>query len=211
MNEDFDERLRKRLRALDAGVPAASPDMPLVLPGASPGRRARVRVTGKMPLGLVATIALAAVAIAALSVVRPASNGAPRESSSNGSGMGVGSVRAQPTSGSGNPLRVYLTITNRTGQDDKLVGASSPLATDAGLYAFPLCTAEPTGEGAGQCGGRLTIPWRLIPAGETVEVNGFVILSGFATPMTVGQTVMITLRFAIAPPVTVEVPVVAAP
>ena len=63
---DFDERLRSRLRALDAAVPAAATDLHAVHGAPAPRRRRRASVWSRLPVGLVAAglvVVIAAVAL----------------------------------------------------------------------------------------------------------------------------------------------------
>ena len=140
MEDDFNERLTRRLRALDAAVPR-----PLIKEeGVLSGTRS-TRVTSRFPLGLVAGVVaiIAVVAVASMTLRTSSSVGAnestaPTESAANASspvaGMGITNVQAIPFAGSGNPVSVVATIQNQTGVDDKLIGASSPSATSGGLY-----------------------------------------------------------------------------
>ncbi len=66
--DDFDERLRLRLRALDAAVPAAATDVRGIgrTPTSSPRRG--VRVTSKLPLGLAACFVAIVVGVAVVGV-----------------------------------------------------------------------------------------------------------------------------------------------
>ena len=107
-------------------------------------------------------------------------------------------------------MRVIATIQNRTGVDDKLIGASSPVAASGGLYStsgiYPVST-DPSGMG----NLRLT-PWWLIKADETIQLragDGEIVLNGLAAPLTPGEQVQVTFKFEKAAPVTLSVPVFA--
>jgi|GEM_PF-1754271 len=125
--------------------------------------------------------------------------------------MAVADAQAVPIPGFPNAVIVSATITNGTGRDDKLLGGSSPVATAVGLYATCSCMPpEPTDPVTG-ISGLAQMPWLLITAGETVQLiagDGEMVLSGLSAPLTAGQTVEVTFKFAYASPVTVEIPVV---
>jgi len=125
--------------------------------------------------------------------------------------MLVEAAQAWPVADSGNPVWVYATITNKTGTDDRLVGASSPAAASAGLYMTPLCAPLPSADAEDQCGGRVPMTWWPIQKDETIQMNGQLILSGLEKPLKPGQTVEVTFKFANASPVTLKIPVVAEP
>ena len=149
-----------------------------------------------------------------LPVVAPALAGDNSASPpSNGSGMNIIDPQAMPISGKGNPVIVVATIRNGTGRDDKLLGGSSPAATTVGLYATCSCMPpEPTDPVTG-IPGLAAFPWWLIRADETIQLRagaGEMVLSGLSQPLAAGQTVEVTLEFAYADPVTVQIPVVTA-
>jgi copper(I)-binding protein len=90
---------------------------------------------------------------------------------------------------------LYLTLDNRTGVDDALVGASTVPITDE---------VEVHGPGMSDVGGSLPLPAGeqtvLEPGGAHVMLNG---IEGLQE----GDTVSVTLRFAVHAPVTIQVPV----
>jgi copper(I)-binding protein len=221
--DDFEERLRRRLGRLDAAVPPG----PEVEPPNRSARRSRVRLSTGLPLGAAAGLAciviVLAVAGAGLQAGRPGptpvvtvasgSVVSPGASTSVAPGMIVGNAQALPVPGSGNPVIVVATITNATGRDVKLVGASSPVATRAGLYATGgcACTASPGGSGGAGLFDQ-PMPWWLVRPGETIRLrsgSGKVILEGLARPLGAGETVRVTFLFDSSASVTVEIPVVA--
>lgn len=232
MEDDFNERLTRRLRALDAAVPR-----PLIKEGVMSGTRS-TRVTSRFPLGLVAGAVTIAVVVAVASMTLRTSSSvganestAPTESAANQSqpaastslvvtptvtasslatGMVITNVQAIPFAGSGNPVRVVATIQNQTGADDKLTGASSPSATSGGLYATSGGT--PASTDASGMGNLRPMPWWLITSGQTIQLrpgDGEIVLNGLAAPLSPGDHVQVTFKFANAAPVTVSVPVVA--
>ncbi|NKX43415.1 copper chaperone PCu(A)C [Roseicyclus persicicus] len=112
-----------------------------------------------------------------------------------------------PYARAGSPMAqsgaAFMAITNATGTDDRLVGATSDIAERAELH-----THVQTAEGVMQMreveGG---IP---LPAGETVtlERGGLhVMFLGLTRPMLQGETFELTLEFETAPPLTITVPV----
>jgi len=196
------------------------------------------RVSNRLPLGLaaglvaiVAAVALVSgalrtspdvgasestgpsgsVAVPSVSVAVPTASVAMRTSSPSlpSTGMVIANVQAIPFAGTGNPVSVIATIENRTGADDRLLGASSPIAATGGLYASCGCTpgsTDPSG-----LGNKSLMPWNLIRAGETLQLrtgDGEIILNGLAEPLVAGEQLEVTFEFEDAAPVTVTVPVV---
>jgi copper(I)-binding protein len=228
MKDDFDERLTQRLRALDAAVPP-----PSIREGAMPATRS-TRVSSRFPLGLaaglvvfVAVVALAAGALrmssnvganestgpsgsaptASSSAAPPTSTTSPTIiASSPSAGMVITDAQAIPFAGTGNPVRIFATIENRTGADDDLIGASSPVAATGGLYATCLCT--PGASDASGMGNLRPMTGRLIRAGQALRVSGEIVLNGLDEPLAPGDQLQVTFEFANAAPVTVTVTVV---
>ena len=122
-------------------------------------------------------------------------------------GMVITQATATLLTGSTRSLRIYAAITNASGVDDRLLGASSPVAASGGLYAWPACTAAP---GDPPCGTRVPMPWWRIQAGETITISGSLALDGIDPSVTIGQMVQVTFRFETSAPVTVQIPVVRA-
>ena len=120
-------------------------------------------------------------------------------------GMAITQAKTTLSTGSNRSIRIYATITNATGADDRLLGASSPVAASGGRYAWPGCTAAP---GALPCGTRAPMPWWLIQAGETMSLNGYLVLDGVDQSVANGQTIQVTFRFETSAPVTIQIPVV---
>jgi copper(I)-binding protein len=232
MKDDFDERLTRRLRAMDAAVPR-----PMIKEGVMSGTRS-THITSRFPLGLVAGVVTVAVVVAVASMaLRTSSNVGANEStaptgsavnqsqpvassslvatptataSSPASGIVITNVQAVPFAGSGNPVRVVATIQNQTGADDKLIGASSPSATSGGLYATS--GGMPASTDASGMGNLRPMPWWLLTSGQTIQLrpgDGEIVLNGLAAPLTPGDHIQVTFIFANAAPVTVSVPVVA--
>jgi copper(I)-binding protein len=108
-------------------------------------------------------------------------------------------------------VSVTAVITNQTDSNDKLLGASSPIAASGGLYGGGcLCWPIPTDDGTGLAN-KSRMTWWAIAITETIQLragSGEVILNGLAKPLVPGQTIEVTFEFAVAPPVTVKVPVV---
>ncbi len=95
----------------------------------------------------------------------------------------------------------YLTIENRGGAEDRLVGASSPVAQSV----TPHATVEENGVATMR-------RWEdaVIPAGGAVEMapGGLhLMLMGLSAPLTEGESVPLTLTFEAAGAVTVAMPV----
>lgn len=204
MNDEFDGRLKRRLSALDAAAPVAVPDLHNSSGGRHSHRVGGLGLSGSLPLGLAAAIAIAIGVAVASGLARQA----PGAAVSAGPSMVIENAQASLV---GDHVSVAATITNPTGQDDKLIGVSSPAATTAGLYDLSMCsTPVPVDTTTGLCG-MLPIHWWLIKAHETVQLRGEIVLVGLIHPLAVGQSVEVTFEFATAPSVTVKVPVVAAP
>ena len=104
----------------------------------------------------------------------------------------------------GDHVVAWLQITNGTGGDDTITSVTSTSARSAGMYAFPACTAPPSGKGDA-CSTPWPIPKMTLRAGETGSAG--LILRGFAHLPANGDLVSITLHFADAAPITVEIPV----
>ena len=84
----------------------------------------------------------------------------------------------------------YLTITNGTGQDDALIGVSTPAATSPEIH-------ETTAAGSGMMGMH-PVDRIAIPAGQTVklEPGGYhIMLIGLTGELKAGTTIQLTLKF----------------
>ena len=114
--------------------------------------------------------------------------------------IGVTHAWTRPTPGPVRSAAVYLTLTAR-GTEDALVGAASPAAGAATLH-------ETRHDGDVM---RMRQMERVaLPAGRAVTFapGGLhLMLTGLARPLRAGESVMVTLRFAHAAPVTVGVAV----
>lgn len=109
-------------------------------------------------------------------------------------------IRATPPGAA--TAAAYLTITN-TGAADRLVGAATPAARSAELHTH-------VEEGALHRMVHLT-NGIAVPAGEAVRLTPgglHLMLVDLATPLTPGTTVRLSLRFATAGQLEIEVPVV---
>ena len=245
MDDRFDEQLRRRLGALDSAVPAevsVGGVAGRVTRGAvTSGRGRGVRTAARLPLGLVAGLVVVVVGVAVLgtppstpgsgvgsegsqvSQVSQASQVSYVPHTSIG-GMVITRAMAVPVFGSGNPVIVTATITNRTGRSDKLLGGISPMAEKVGLYAtsgggtspaavndVPSATNGQTPVPTDGLGNLVSMPWWLIGAGESIQLragDGEMVLDDLARPLVPGDTVVVTFEFATSPSVTVHIPVV---
>jgi len=63
--------------------------------------------------------------------------------------MAITQAKTTLSTGSNRSIRIYATITNATGADDRLLGASSPVAASGGLYAWPGAQPPPVHSRAG--------------------------------------------------------------
>jgi copper(I)-binding protein len=231
MRDDFDERLTRRLKALDATVPR-----PLIKEGAM-SRSRSVRVRTRFPFGLAAglVVVVAVVAVASATLRNSSSVGAnessaPSESAAAASqtavvlssassasassvvlaaGVVITGVQAIPLAGTGNPVSVVGRIENQTSADISLVGASSPVATSGGLYATSGKMPDLTDK-SGMGSFRL-MTGILIPAGQSLQLrhgDGEIVLNGLAKPLLPGDQVDVTFKFESGDSVTLTVPVV---
>ena len=204
MDDRFDERLHQRLSALDAAAPTLGANFTI-----APSSRRRARMSGRLPMGMAACLAVAVVGLVVVGANwRHVPDAAVKPSPT--SGMVVTGAQAELMSDT--TLTIAATITNHTDRDDGLVGGSSPIGGTAGLYATCDCWLAPT---TGQAGfaGKAPMAFMGIAVEETLQLlpgGGEIILDGATHPLSVGQTVEFTFQFAYAPPVTAEVPIVAA-
>jgi copper(I)-binding protein len=102
----------------------------------------------------------------------------------------------------GSQTAAYLTITNGQLKDDTLVGASSPVATSAGVHQT---TTDASGMTGMQEAGSV-----MIRAGQdlVLQPGGYhVMLMGLTKALAVGDTFPLTLTFEQTGPVTVTVEV----
>jgi copper(I)-binding protein len=99
----------------------------------------------------------------------------------------------------------YMTITNGTGSDDALVGASSP-AGMAGVHeVVPVGSVDPMSSDQPMMGMQ-PVAKVAIPAGGTLELKPgsyHIMITGLTQPLKAGTSVEVTLTFEKAPPVTV--------
>lgn len=207
MNDDFDDRLTRRLRTLDAAVPRAQTKM-----GALPATRSG-HVSTRLPFGL-------AAALLAIVLVVGVGSAAIRNSSGIGAGPSasvpadavgvvITNVEAVPLPGTAKAVSIVATIENKTGRDIKLLGASSPIATSGGLYATSGEMPDPSD--ATGIGNLCAMPSLLIPAGESIQLRrgaGEILLTGVAGSQLPGDRFEVTFRFEGADPATVTAVVV---
>jgi len=103
----------------------------------------------------------------------------------------------RPFESPNDPTGVYFVIRN-AGGSDTLLGASSPVANSAVLQIIDPATATTTPESTTRGGTYMTV--------DRIDVPGFadlrfvpggnqVLLRGLTAPLTVGQTIPVTLRF----------------
>lgn len=108
---------------------------------------------------------------------------------------------ARASIGTTRPAAVYLTLRNRGAAPDRLLGAASPVAEEAAIHRI----REENGVMRMEPAGAVELP-----AGGTVELKPgglHIMLMGLDAPLEEGARFALTLRFAHAGPVTIEVPV----
>jgi copper(I)-binding protein len=130
------------------------------------------------------------------------------------SGMVAENVQVEYYSLTG-PISIAADITNVTGRDDALVGASSPAARTAGLFATSGCMPEPSPT-AGSCGsaapgipaGKIPMNFWGITSNATIHLRsgaGEILLIDLVDPVVSGQSIDVTFKFQNSPPLTVQV------
>jgi copper(I)-binding protein len=127
-------------------------------------------------------------------------------------GMTVQGAWARETIPGTTETAVYLTITNGTGSDDSLVGASSPVGMAGVHEVVPVGSVDPMSSQAPMMGMQ-PVAKVAIPAGGTLELKPgsyHIMITGLAQALKAGDTVEVTLTFEKAPPVTVKAEVRAA-
>ena len=118
--------------------------------------------------------------------------------------VSLSSVRARPIPAAGGTGGVFMTIHNTTATDDTLVSASSPVAQAVEIHE--------TVEDNGMMRMRQLVDGLPVPAGAVVmlQPGGYhIMLIGVNAALDEGDTLPLTLVFAVAGEMTVEVPVVA--
>lgn len=108
---------------------------------------------------------------------------------------------ARATAGSAQAGVAFMTLKNMSARDDVLVAASSPVATSAELHTHIM---------EGDIMRMREVPSVDVPAGGSVSMQPgglHVMLMGLKQPLRQGEVFSLTLTFANAGPITVEVPV----
>ena len=116
---------------------------------------------------------------------------------------------ARATPGRAPTGAAYLTLVNRGAEPDRLVGAATPAAAKAELHGHQPAATQPAGH-AGHVMEMRPVAEIQIRPGETVVLKPdalHVMLGGLKAPLKEGGRFPLTLRFARAGEVTVEVPV----
>ena len=116
------------------------------------------------------------------------------------------STNTQLVGAANDPTGVYFVIHN-AGGSDTLIGASSPVARSAVLQIIDPTTTTTLADAAPRTQTYITVDridvpgfddLRFVPGGDQV------LLSGLTAPLTVGQTIPVTLRFERAGDVTMQ-------
>lgn len=131
-------------------------------------------------------VAFCIIILVTVAIIRPFESPAPALS-----------VNTELVGAANDPTGVYFVIRN-AGGSDTLLGASSPVANSAVLQIIDPATATTTPESTTRGGTYMTV--------DRIDVPGFadlrfvpggnqVLLRGLTAPLTVGQTIPVTLRF----------------
>jgi copper(I)-binding protein len=108
---------------------------------------------------------------------------------------------ARATAGSAQAGAAFMTLKNMSARDDELVSASSPVANSAELHTHLM---------EGDIMRMREVPSIDVPAGGSVSMQPgglHVMLMGLKQPLRQGEVFPLTLTFANAGPITVEIPV----
>ena len=137
------------------------------------------------------TLLLSALLVLALGACSASSSPSSASSSPSGGGsLTVTDAWARTSMSMGTAGAAYLTITNGTGQDDALIGVSTPAAASPEIH-------ETTAAGSGMMGMH-PVDRIAIPAGQTVklEPGGYhIMLIGLTGELKAGATIELTLKF----------------
>lgn len=115
--------------------------------------------------------------------------------------VAVGDAHARPSIGAAATAAVYLTLANRGGVADRLIGAATPVAERGELHGH---------EFVGDIVKMRRLEAVEVGPGQTVELKSggrHVMLFGLTTPLNEGDAFPLTLHFERAGAVTVEVAV----
>ncbi len=155
-------------------------------------------------------IALAAIAL--VGVVVAACSGAASPTPTSG-GLTVEGAWARTSTGMANAGAAYLVVKNPTGIADALVGVSTPAAGSAQIhetYTLPAPSGSMMPATSGAAGGSMMAMRPVakieVPAGGTIELKpgGYhIMLMGLTHELTAGETIVLTLTFEKASPITV--------
>lgn len=135
-------------------------------------------------------------AVTVATILMLTAGGALAQSSS---GIAIESIWARATPPGAKTGAVYLTLVNRGAADDKLLGATTPLAAMAGLHS------EIMANGVMEMRPLKSVD--VPPGGKAVLKPGgrHIMLMGLKQPLKRGGHFPLTLRFAHAAPMTVQV------
>lgn len=123
----------------------------------------------------------------------------------NAADLAVEQPWARATPGRAPTGAAYLTLVNRGKDDDRLLGAASPVAAKAELHGHQAATGH-----AGHVMEMRPVAEVQVKAGQTVVFKPdslHVMLVGLKAPLKEGERFPLTLRFAKAGEIQVEVPV----
>lgn len=119
----------------------------------------------------------------------------------NSGDITVLSIWARATPPGAKSGAVYLTLRNRGAADDRLIGVTTPVASQAGLHA------ETMENGVMEMRPLASVD---VAPGATASLKpggNHIMLTGLKRPLKQGDHIPLTLKFAHAPPLTVQVEV----
>ncbi|MBI3451927.1 MAG: copper chaperone PCu(A)C [Rhodospirillales bacterium] len=140
-------------------------------------------------------------AIAAAGILLASAASSKAEDSVRLGALEIQSVWARATPPAAKTGAAYLAIRNRGEAADRLIGVASPVAATVELHGHEM---------EGQMMRMRALADVTIPAGGEAALQaggGHVMLIGLAAPLRAGETFPLTLRFAKAGEITVQVPV----
>jgi copper(I)-binding protein len=146
------------------------------------------------------SIALVSVVLISLALASCSSSAStPAAGASSAKAPTVSDAWVRPSTGTGDPVAAYLVITNETGRDDALLGASSPAASSVEIHR--------TSTDMNGMTGMKPVARVDVPAGSTVKLapgETHLMLMGLSQPLQAGGKIELDLLFERAGKVVVQ-------